>query len=334
MMALPKRSRGRQSATAEVAYRESVEQFCREIRQIASTLDFKVSSRGWCYILEEHGFPKGEFDAAQRLINDCRKAGDLPLDICAEDEARVADHLEEIDEEEPEEYAANVVRGIKHAHSWYAPHSFWDDLDVYIEVMVEKIDLKSLFSSVCEEYHVPLINSRGWSCLNSRAAMMRRFAGWEAKGKQCVLLFCGDHDPGGLAISGFLKSNFEDLSGAIGWTPDDLIIDRFGLNADFIEQQGLSWIENLETSAGGRLDDPRHPDHHKSYVQSYLQQFGPRKVEANALVVRPDAGRQLCRDGIRQYVPRGAIASYDDKIQDSRYLVRDEIARLLNGGAP
>jgi hypothetical protein len=75
------------------------------------------------------------------------------------------------------------------------------------------------------------------------------------------------------------------------------------LNADFIEANGLSWIDNLETSSGGRLDDPRHTDHRKPYVQTYIREFGVRKCEANPLVVTPEAGRQLCRDAILQYVP-------------------------------
>ena len=49
-------------------------------------MDFGVGARGWSYILEQHGLTKGDFDAAQALITDCRKTGDLPLDICAEDD--------------------------------------------------------------------------------------------------------------------------------------------------------------------------------------------------------------------------------------------------------
>ena len=59
-------------------------------------------------------------------------------------------------------------------------------------------------------------------------------------GRQCVLLYCGDHDPGGLQISGLIRSNLADLSGAVGWSPERLTIDRFGLNHDFIEEQGLT----------------------------------------------------------------------------------------------
>ena len=47
--------------------------------------------------LEEHGLGKGDFDNAEKLITACRKSGDLPLDICAEDASREAIGLETID---------------------------------------------------------------------------------------------------------------------------------------------------------------------------------------------------------------------------------------------
>jgi hypothetical protein len=330
----PRRGRGRPSAEAEAEYRETLTIFCAALLKINLGLDFRVSSRGWCYILEVHGLNKGEFDAAQRLINDCRKSGDLPLDICSEDDGRTAEHLETIDRETPEKFAQGWIDYVRtDAHKGYLPISFWDDLDIYVQMTVEKVDLKSLFSPVCAEFHVPLTNISGWNDINSRAAIMRRFAYWEARGKQCALLHCGDHDCGGLNISNFLRSNFADLSRAVGWAPDNLIIDRFGLNATFIRKHRLTWIDNLETSSGQRLDDPRHPDHFKPYVQNYLRQFGARKVEANALVVRPEAGRKLCRDAILQYVPADAVARYQRKLAAARAQARDAIAQLLGGAS-
>jgi hypothetical protein len=85
---LPKRCRGHQSLEAQTQYREQVAAFCALILQIQSTMDFKVGSRGWCYILERHGLRKGDFDDAEKLISACRKSGDLPLDLCAEDSSR------------------------------------------------------------------------------------------------------------------------------------------------------------------------------------------------------------------------------------------------------
>ena len=230
---LPRRSRGRQSPAAEQQYERERKAFCEAILEINSGLDFKVSSRGWAYILEEHGLAKGDFDAAQRLINKCRKDGSLPVDICAEDEGRAVDHLEKIDEEEAEDFAQGWVDYLQDAHEQYTPYSFWDDLDTYVEMTVEKIDLKSLFAPIC------------------------RFAHWERQGKRIVLLHCGDHDPGGLHISEFIRSNLEDVAKAAGWHPRNLEIDRFGLNYGFIQAQRLTWIDNLETGSGERLDDPQ-----------------------------------------------------------------------------
>ena len=48
-----------------------------------------------------------------------------------------------------------------------------------------------------------------------------------------------------------MRKNLEDLSGAVGWTPENLVIIRFGLDADFIDRHRLTWIDNLETSSGG-----------------------------------------------------------------------------------
>jgi hypothetical protein len=198
---------------------------------------------------------------------------------------------------------------------------------------VEKIDLKNLFASVCRPFHLPLTNVSGWVDLNARAAMMRRFAHWERRGKRCILLHCGDHDPGGLHISEFLCSNLADLAKAVGWSPDELHIDRFGLNYNFIQRHRLTWIENLITGSGGDLADECHPDHEKPYVQSYLKEFGARKVEANALVVRPEAGRKLCRDAILKHVPADAVEHYEHRLATEQRKAKRAIKRLLNGGA-
>jgi hypothetical protein len=177
----------------------------------------EVYKRGWSYILEEHGLEKGEFDVAQKLINYRRKKGLLPLDICCEDDGRAAEHLEDIDNQAPSVFTVGWFKYLRdHAHEQYAPVSFWEAQDVYLEMTVEKIDLKLLFSSVCKPYPLRLTNISGRNDINSRAAIMSRFKYWEAHGKPIGLLHCGDHDPGGLHISDFLRSNMQDLSDAVG----------------------------------------------------------------------------------------------------------------------
>jgi hypothetical protein len=137
---------------------------------------------------------------------------------------------------------------------------------------------------------------------------MTRFRDWERKGKQCVLLYIGDFDPGGLRISDARRSNLEEMARAVRWSPDKLIIERFGLDHDFIKEHKLTWIDGLETGSGKRLDDPEHPDHWKPYVQDYLRRYGARKVESNALLNarHREAGYELCRKAILKYVPADA----------------------------
>ena len=334
-LSLPKRPKGRPRAAQNACFDLDLAAWCAGILEINSTLDFRISSRGWCYILEEKGgLLKGDFDVAQKRINACRKSGLLPLDVCCDDDGRAADGLEYLDGADVEKMATHLLGYVAGAHRSYDPISFWETQPKYIEMATEKIDLKSLFSRECRPYHLPITNFSGWTDINSRAAMMKRFAYWETRGKECVLLYCGDHDPGGLHISEFICSNFTDLTGAVGWSPEHLIIERFGLDYDFIVAQGLTWIENLETGSGKYpLNDARHPDHFKPYVQSYLRQFGARKCEANALVTRPVAGRGLCRRAIFRHIDSDAILEYERQLADAREELRLEIRRQLEEGA-
>ena len=302
--------------------------WCHSANQ--NKLDFRVSSRGWSYILEnEAGLSKGDFDLAQRIINDCRKSGMLPLNICAEDGAREFDGLEHLDTWTPAQEAEWILDNATSAYQRYTPVSFWEEQPYYLQLLVEKIDLKSLFAGICTAFYIPRANARGWADINSRAAMMARFKEWEAKGKRPVLLYCGDFDPVGLQISDLIRNNLAELTDAVGWAPDNLIIDRFGLNLDFIEQHNLTWIDGLTTGSGKDLSDPHHPDHNSPHVQRYLRDYGVRKVEANAMVVRPEPSRALLRDTILEYLSAEAPTHYRESLKPVRLQVKAEVMRLL-----
>jgi hypothetical protein len=326
---LPSLPKGRPSEQQREQYAADLKRFADRLQEIDSTVDFKVSSRGWCYILEnECGLSKGDFDKAQKLINDCRKTGLLPIDFTVEDESRGADNLEECDAKDPAEFAVALVAGL---HRWneYSPESFWDYQPVYVQMVVEKIDLKYLFMPVCQQYRVPIMNSRGWSDLNQRAGLMRRFRDHERHGRKPVLLYCGDHDPVGLQIPDTLPQHFEQLAQAVGWSPRNLTVVRFGLNADFIEENGLSWIDGLKTGSGDDLGDPKHRMHKANFVQQYIAKYGKRKVEANALVVRPEAGRQLCREAIEKHLDLDAIGDYEESLAEQRERAREVLPQAI-----
>jgi hypothetical protein len=326
-LSLPVASKGRPTPAVKAAYEKAVEAWCAAIVELGSRLDFKVSTRGWCYLLEPHGLAKGDFDKAERLITACRKSGKLPLDICAEDASREFDGLEQLDAADVQREAASWIDVVQRAHRTYAPISFWTDQPYYLLLLVEKIDLKSLFADICDRFHIPRANAKGWTDINCRAEMMRQFKAAEQCGQIPVLLYCGDLDPAGLQITDCLRKNMEDLADVVGWDPQHLVIDRFGLNADFITRHGLTWIDGLGTGSGMDLTDSEHPHNDKAYVQDYLALYGPRKCEANALVANPDAGRQLMRDAIAKYLPEDAPERYEQSMAPYREPLRLEIIR-------
>jgi hypothetical protein len=211
--------RGRQTDERRARYEEAVRRWCAGILKIWRGLDFEIGTREWCYLLEPHRLAKDDFDKAERLLVECRKKGLLPLDIVIEDDKRAPACLERLDQTTPEEEAESWVDYIKRAHLSYMPISFWENQDCYVEIAVEKASLRSLFEPRCELYHVPIYNGKGWGDLHCRAAVLRRFAHWQGKGKRCVLLYCGDHDPHGLRMSSALHSNLCDMENALAMEP-------------------------------------------------------------------------------------------------------------------
>ncbi len=309
--------------------KEGLKEFSRELIQLGNEIGFKISARGWCYQLEGFGLiTKAEFDKAENLINNCRRQGYLPIDFTAEEEGRQFSGIELPERETPVGHFAKVLKWSLYCEDFYTP-DWWDGEDYYIQMIVEKIDLKTLFSPVCEEYHIPIATTKGWSSMRQRAEYAKRFNEAESEGLKCVLLYCGDHDPDGLRISDFLRSNLADLAdiywegGMTGYDPVDLTIERFGLGYDFIEKNNLSWIDNLITGSKKNLASPSHPNYSMPYVQEYLDEIGARKCEANALVVRPREAEDLVRSAIENYLGADVIKRFDKRHEAIKQQIRD-----------
>ena len=304
--------------------------FADQLQTVSRSIGFRLSARGWCYQLEGFGsITKAEFDKVERYINECRAKGYLPIDFTAEEEGRRFSGVEVPEERTPAEFMKNILEAAMKCEDFYAP-DWWAGEDYYIQMVVEKIDLKTLFSPVCEDYHIPIATSKGWSSMLQRAEYAKRFKMAEEKGMECVLLYCGDHDPDGLRISEFIKNNLMDLShlvwsdGTRGYDPSSLEILRFGLNYDFIVDNDLTWIDNLITGSKRDLASPSHPNHYLSYVQDYIGNYGERKCEANALVVRPDAAGDLVREAIVGFLGEDAL----DRFEERREEIRQSITKI------
>lgn len=250
--------------------REELIDFSYALEEIGERAGFKISARGWAYQLEvERLINKSDFDLVEKIINECRKKGFLSIDFTAEEEGRKFSGVEEPSDLSPIEYMRQFLDGAMECQEWYDV-DWWEGEKYYIQMVVEKIDLKTLFKPVCKKYRIAISSSKGWSSLLHRAEYARRFKEAEDRGLKCVLLYAGDFDPDGLRISEFLRKNLWDLRNIV-WDdessgydpggeiyemvkkkgevsknvlisdePEKLTINRFGLNYDFIIENNLT----------------------------------------------------------------------------------------------
>jgi len=304
----------------------SLQNFANQLKALTAEIGMKLSSRGWAYQLEGFNLiTKDKFDLVENIINECRKKGYLPVDFTAEEEARKFTGIEFPDTQTIPQYLKSFISATLNSAEYYTP-KWWDGEKYYIQMLVEKIDIKNLNYPICHEYHIPIATSKGWSSIIQRAEYSRRFKEAEDMGLIPVFLYCGDHDADGLRISDTIRKNLFDIAhiywddGTPGYDPTNLIIDRFGLNYDFIIENNLTWIDNLMTGRGLDLASPSHKNHYLPYVQNYLKQYGARKCEANALIKEKVVGKKLCRSAIEKYLGPDALNRFEKK----RQAIRDE----------
>jgi len=296
-------------------YRERLRDFAQEIKAIDAqrTKRIKYSSGGWCYALEGLGLiDKGEFKKARKAINDCRKLGLLPINFTAEDQDLTRRFAGIHEAANPADQIKKLKEDIEGMLENLPSHTtdYWEDEEYYLMTCVEKGDIRNLFKPVCDEYHVPIVSSKGWYPILLRGHIANLSRKAEKRGLKPVLLLFYDHDPAGIKITEtFLKGLF-DVSGGTGWKPWNLEIYRFGLNKKDIDRYGLTWIENLKTSSGK-----------EAKALDYVRKYGRRKCESNALFKNDEtlkAGETICRDAIEKYYGKDALERFKEKEKKSK----------------
>ena len=316
---------GRYSKSELIILNNELKDFADDLISLGRALKKKVSARGWCYLLENLGkITKNEFDIAETYINKCRYQGLIPIDFIEMDKSRAFSHLENLKEEtqSAEDFLIDRFDSLKNSYSWKKDIGFWESQKVYIQMMVEKKDVFNIFYSICDKYHIPIANAKGWSDINSRYELAMRFKEADEMGLKCVLLYFGDHDPAGIMISDTLHKNITDLSEATKWDASKMIIDRFGLNYDFVIAHKLLWIENLITGSG------KPADKSKKFIKDYIAKFGERKCEANAVLVVEDESLLLCEATILKYLGKDPLKDWNERIEKEQNLVLEKMKEL------
>lgn len=308
------------------------------IELMSGETGYRFGPRGWAYYAEGLGLiTKGEFDRFEKLLTDMRKDGELDPDVIEPDASRMATEVGDFDAAAvtPERMAQLAVDEIsERLRDWsqgFHENGYWDGLDYYVEMIVEKKDLVQIFRSTADQYNVRITNGKGDTDIHTRLAMLKRFRDHSEAGRACVLLAIGDHDPKGLHIVDGLNRTIMSCGNLKGldWNYPEFEVVNVGLTEAQIDALDLMKIDNLETGGGRDLSDPRHPDHFKPYVQDYITQYGVWKCEANALVGKPPEARALLEEAINRFIPASHPEDAEARNEAGREAVRSEIARIM-----
>ncbi len=73
----------------------------------------------------------------------------------------------------------------------------WENQPIYPEVFIEKQALQGVFEIPCRQLSVALSACKGYPSLTFLNDAAKRFTEMQGQGKQCIMLYFGDHDPSG-----------------------------------------------------------------------------------------------------------------------------------------
>jgi len=308
------------SAARRHQFELEVSQVVNWMRSYVRGLGFAPVARSWLYAFEsERIIYKGDFDWAGKWLADRRKEGLIPFELVGADTSRSLSGWDVYDREPtPREYINRTLKDALEQAQLYRPSSFWKHQSYYPIIWTEKRDLIKLFERALPDA-VRRFASKGQADVNSRVALLQECAKADDLGLQPVILYCGDHDPMGVKMSDAIYDNLKQIAEVTG--TEDILgemfyeerIVRFGLNEDFIDRNGLLWIDNLETSSGEDLGNPKHKHHNFDYVQDYIRQYGSRKCEANALITRPQAARYLVDEALMEWLDQDGIDQWKEE---------------------
>jgi hypothetical protein len=159
----------------------------------------------------------------------------------------------------------------------------WSDQPTYVEVWFEKDALEGVFERVCNELRVPFFSCRGYTSDSEVWRAAQRFDDAYGRGKECLVLHFGDHDPSGLDMTRDIEDRLE-LFGQ-----PQMVIHRLALNIDQVHKYKPP--PNPAKDSDTRFD-------------GYRRQYGNQSWELDAL--EPTVLAQLVRVAVMAIVDKDA----------------------------
>ncbi|MEW8200220.1 MAG: hypothetical protein AB2777_21520 [Candidatus Thiodiazotropha endolucinida] len=173
----------------------------------------------------------------------------------------------------------------------------WGRQDYYLEVWVEKEALGNVVSRACEPYLVPHMSCKGYLSASEAWRAGQRFFHHRSRGKDCILIHLGDHDPSGIDMTRDNKDRLDIFTEL----PDSVSVHRIALNMDQVK-------EYSPPSNPTKVTDSR--------AKSYIRRYGRTSWELDAL--EPQVLEQLIQSEIEQYIDHDTWQKVTDEQEKKR----------------
>jgi len=180
------------------------------------------------------------------------------------------------------------TRNMTRLSSWSSPsdilsavasqyrEDLWDGQEYLPIVMVEKDAAIGTVEAVCNDLRVPYISNRGYFSDAELHAQAKSLQGMMRRGKNPILLYCGDFDPSGWDMTRDLRERFNMFT-----EPYEVPIKRLALNPEQID------VYNPPPNFAKQTD---------TRFQTFVDEFGDECYELDA--VPPREAVRLIREAV------------------------------------
>lgn len=107
----------------------------------------------------------------------------------------------------------------------------WDRQPYYVEAWIEKDALVGVIEPTCRDLEIPYMACRGYMSISSIwEAGYERFKPQLQRGKECLLLYLGDHDPSGIDMTRDIFDRMKTFAGS------GVTVQRLALSYDQVQE--------------------------------------------------------------------------------------------------
>jgi hypothetical protein len=203
-----------------------------------------------------------------KLVNDARMAGLIDWEM-------IKDRGREMTKNPHWENTRDFIESVAPQFRF----NLWRDQEHYVEVMVEKQALEGVLEPVCKSLDVPFTANKGYSSQSAMYEASKRFLAAAEDGRECFVIYLGDHDPSGIDMSRdveerldlFVKTSMNRCDEIGPNEPSAVTMKRVALNMAQVRE--LNPPENP-----AKITDSR--------AEGYIARFGVSSWELDAIEPR------------------------------------------------